>query len=393
MAEDPARTRTQRFVGYLGPVLLVLGFIGAGLLAVNTVRKPQPYGEKTAPLPALVVPSMVVEREPGYELTRRFIGAVEPARRTEASFERNGKVAALMLDEGERVAADGELARLDTERLEAERDELDAQLRQAEAERELARLRRERTREAFERNAVATLEWDEAREGFRAAEAAVARLREAIDLLEVELRKSVLYAPYDAVVTRREVDEGAVIAPGQPVYELLEWTAPEARIGVAGNVAAGLQPGDARTVLVEGVPVPATVRAVLPRRDAATRTRDVRFALDTTWDAVAAGDLALLALPERVAAPGFWLPLNALTESRRGLWACYVLEPLEDDGASDAPAGATHRVARREIELVYTETERAYVQGTLESGDTVVTAGIHRLSPGLRVQRSERPAS
>lgn len=92
--------------------------------------------------------------------------------------------------------------------------------------------------------------------------------------------------------------------------------------------------------------------------------------------AVLNGDLAEVALARTVAAGGFWLPATALAESVRGLWSCFVAEP---DGEG------RHRIARRDVEVLHTETDRVYVRGTLEDGEQVVTSGVHRLVPGQRV--------
>ena len=49
-----------------------------------------------------------------------------------------------------------------------------------------------------------------------------------------------------------------------------------------------------------------------------------------------------------------------------------------------APAGltATHRISRREVELVHQESGRVFVRGRLQDGATVVSSGLHRVVPG-----------
>ena len=85
---------------------------------------------------------------------------------------------------------------------------------------------------------------------------------------------------------------------------------------------------------------------------------------------------------ERPAA-GFWLPLTALTESSRGLWACFVVDALGDGRGGSA---ATHTLARRELEVLHTDGNRVYVRGTLQDGEQVVSEGLQRLVPGQRVR-------
>ena len=76
---------------------------------------------------------------------------------------------------------------------------------------------------------------------------------------------------------------------------------------------------------------------------------------------------------------GAWLPIAALSESQRGLWSAFVVEPAE---------GGAQVVRRAELEVLHVETDRAFVRGTLEPGAAVVVSGAHRLTPGQAVSTS-----
>ena len=43
------------------------------------------------------------------------------------------------------------------------------------------------------------------------------------------------------------------------------------------------------------------------------------------------------------------------------------------------------QIEQRLVEVIHTESERAFVRGTLAPGDRVVDAGVHRLVPGQQV--------
>ena len=88
-----------------------------------------------------------------------------------------------------------------------------------------------------------------------------------------------------------------------------------------------------------------------------------------------------LVLPQQRDGAGYWLPARVLTESSRGLWSAYVAKPLA------APRGeATHRIARRLLEVTHQEADRVFVRGALRDGDAVVAEGIQRLVPGQLVR-------
>jgi hypothetical protein len=44
------------------------------------------------------------------------------------------------------------------------------------------------------------------------------------------------------------------------------------------------------------------------------------------------------------------------------------------------------RVARRDLEVLHTESDRVLVRGTLQAGEQVITGGTHRVVPGQVVR-------
>jgi len=385
MREHPPQKsfRPLRFALRAGVAAAVLGAALLGLSRAPSPASEPPRGD------ALVVRASPVQREDGYTVHRSFVGRVEARRRSEVGFELAGTLATVHGNEGDVVERGAVLAELDTQRLQARRAELRAARERARADLALAEATARRRRALFEGDAASAQQLDEAERAHRAARAGVLEADAALEAVEVDLRKSRLAAPYDSLVAARRADEGQVVAAGEPVLVLLERTAPEARIGVAGGAIDGLAVGQTHTVRVGDREIAATLRALLPVRERGTRTVDAILALDTAYDGVRAGDLAVLEIESPVDEPGFWLPLGALTESARGLWACYVAETLARHEPGDLPRGATHRLARRELEVLHETGESAYVRGTLADGEKVVVAGLHRLVPGLAVRLAE----
>ena len=123
-------------------------------------------------------------------------------------------------------------------------------------------------------------------EGTRAERLAAQRAR--VDELVAEVRGISLRledmeirAPFPGTVSRRSVDEGAVIRAGAPVYTLLETDAVELRVGVPVeeiiDLPAGARVGlETRTSSFE-----ARVRTVLPTVDPATRVAASSTSIDS----------------------------------------------------------------------------------------------------------------
>jgi RND family efflux transporter MFP subunit len=333
-----------------------------------------------APPPPLEVLSAPVRQESSYLEARAFAGRLEPARSAALGFERGGRIADVRAREGDEVAAGQILARLDTAILENTRARLTATRAAQAAVVELARVTDARQAGLTER-AVSAQRRDEARLELARAEAELAATDAALDGVAIELAKSELRAPFAGHVAARLRDEGATVAAGEPALELLETGAPRARIGVAPDVAAGLELGARYALELRGAALPARLAALRPDLDPASRTVVALFDLDPGLAPRAGfgfGDVVVFVARAEREQPGYWLPLSALTEGERGLWAVNVV--------LDAPGGG--QVAGREaVRVVTVEGERAYVSGAIPDGAEVVIDGAHRVVPGQPVRQ------
>jgi len=340
-----------------------------------------------APLP---VETLRVERLDAYEVTTRYAGRVVSRRTSELGFDRGGRLVSLAVDEGDRVEAGQRLASLDVRELRARRGELDARVDAArarvtelEARLALAKLTTDRRRRLLEQDTISAQRFDESlyeqqalEASLGAARADVASARSARRSVEVALDLSTLEAPYAGSIVARLADEGSVVSPGQRILTLVEDGVLEVRVGLPPEAVREIETGGEHAVEVAGRPHAARLHALLETIETDTRTVTAVFRFAERPAGVRDGQIARVALATSNPARGFWLPITALTESRRGLWSAYALV---------ADAGA-HRVERRELEVLHAEADRAYVRGTLRDGERVVATGLHRLVPGQRVR-------
>ncbi len=324
------------------------------------------------------VATMAIERADGYEQASSYTGRVEAGLDSALGFEVGGLLAEVPADEGDVVEQGQVLARLDTARLQAQRMEAQASLDSVRAELDLANATLSRTQDAIAYKGVSRQQLDEAQQRVNSLQAQ-SRVAEArLNRIQVDINKAVLRAPFVAVVVARQADPGEVLAPGEPMFQIQSTAAPEIRVGMAPNSIANLEVDRTYALDVNDAVIEARLRAVIPRRDETTRTVDAVFVVGDARSDVRPGDLAQLETRNWIAQPGYWIPLAALTEGPRGLWQVLVAQP--EDGATDA-----HRLENRAVEVLYAETERAYVRGTLAAGDLLVTGGTNRVVAGQRV--------
>lgn len=382
-APGPSRLRRMtRGAGRLaaGAALIVAAGVAAYLGAAALRDRAAAPVAGAAPLaPAARVEAVRVARVHGLQVETRRLGVVEPARRVAAAFDIAGTVVDVAAQEGARVAKGALLARLDTSRTEARIDELIAQRAMLEAQADLAGRTADRQETLRDRGFASDQRWDEARSetdrigaAIRQADAGLASAR--IDLAHAELR-----APFAGEIAARHVDEGAVIAAGTPVAELIESGRPRVRVGLPERAAARLFPGALVEVEADGVRLVAAVAALRPDIDPVTRTRAALLdLLLSPGQSVAFGRTVEVIADDWRAEDGAWLPLTALREGEKGLWTALLAVP---DPA--LPGGHVARAVA--LEVLHVAGDRGFVRGALGDGALVVAAGAHKVAPGMRV--------
>ena len=346
-----------------------------GFLAVSGIAAcdvPEVPAEAARPVQVAAVPA---RPDTGYEMLSAYSGRVEARLESRLGFETGGLLAEVFVDEGSVVEPGDALARLDTARLDASRAEAAAAVAEVRADLDLAAVTLARIEKAFEHQGISRQQLDESRQRVAALEASMRVATARLQRIDVDLEKATLRAPFEGTVVSRFSDPGVVLAPGEPLMALQSNRAPEARIGLSPDAAASLVIGASYTLSIDGRPVDATLKTIVPRRDEATRTLDTIFALDDATSNVRPGDLAHIDVRRPVSEAGFWLPVSALSEGPRGLWQGLVAEPWEDG----------YVLATRTLELIHADEDRAYVRGKLSPGDLVVSEGTHRVVAGQAV--------
>ena len=322
-----------------------------------------------------------VVAEQSYQSNRVYAGRTAATRAAELGFKRGGEIAQMHVDLGDVVAKGDTLANLDTASINAQLTQAAAEVSLARAnlealvaEAELATNTEQRFRTLREQGHASVQVYDETRLALRAKQAQLnvgrANLERALAAqksVEVELREAVIRAPFPGTIQARYVDEGTQIRSGEAALRLVEDAHREAHVGIPADIAQRMVPGQTYQVSWQNQTYAASLNAVLPEVDPATRTLTAVFTL--AGIDIPLGSTVEVAINEAVDAPGFWLPLSALTEADRGLWGVYVVN-------------AEQIVERRLIEIVHSEADRVFVRGTLRTDDRVVATGVQRIVPG-----------
>lgn len=359
------------------PTLLAVAvavlFTGAASMLIRANAQSDAVTER-APLPVATTRYQIVDR---YRRTASYVGTVRATSESAIGFEIGGTLDELPARAGMRVAEGTLLAKLNTERRAAVLDQARASHRRALADMDLAEKRRDRSTQLVARGLASQQNLDEAELGAAALQAAVEAAAASVRSAELELEKSALYAPYNAVVAQRLAQPGAAVGAGTPVLRLVITDEREAHIGVPSAKADLLRPGQRYQLRIREQQFSAELLGLGNDVDPTTLT--VAAVLRVPQNVrINAGEPVVLELDEYQPAPGGWLPLTALIEGNRGLWTVLAIDN-------------TGTTRRESVEVLHVAGDQAYVRGTLPDDSLVVAAGLQRISPGTVVE--PQPAS
>lgn len=352
-------------------------FLVAGLFSsfvairLTAQTPPQPMQSR-----ALPVRTTIVKIEPGYFARRSFTGRAVAGRTSKMAFEQGGTIKNINVDLGTKVTKGMVLAELDTARLAANRNQLEAERDEVKASLNLAKRTLVRAQNTFKQGHASAQRLDEAEANAISLEARLKRLDASLETVDVDIAKSSIKAPFDGTITLRFLDEGTVVAGGTALLEITEDTRMEAHIGMPPEHAIAVQKGakvelrNGHRGIIEG----ASVRSIVPVIEGNTRTMLVTFDIPAT--SVSRGELVSAVVQNWQETTGAWLPLRALSSDVRGLWRVYKVVTQTGDPY----------VRFENVQILYSNSDRAFVTGTISNGDVVISDGIDRLAPGQRVR-------
>ena len=303
-----------------------------------------------------------------------------------------GPVTTVHVRVGDRIEAGALIAELNADRREAmiARSQSDLSMNKARlaaaaaqlriSRGEMSRLEKLKGSAAFPRARYEDQQHDVVRFTSAQAEAAAAlsRTEAELSMARIELARTQVRAPYNAVITRRHVSPGAYVRLGDAVVSLLNVDALEIEADVPSNRLSGLTNGAVvKAQLDGGTLIDATVRAVIPDEDPLTRTRKVRLQADFTGQLAGAVNQSITVLVP-VGEPRDVLSVHkdALI-ARRGGQMVFVIQ----DG----------KASPRTVQLGEAVGARFEVLGGLKPGDMAVVRGNERLRPGQAVKTGKKP--
>lgn len=332
--------------GLAGMLFAVLALAACGEAPVAGTRLPMP-----------ALQTQVVEAGGGTG-GRAWDGVVEAVSHADLAAQTAGRIASASVDVGDRVRRDQVLLRLTAFEQQAGTDAARARLSAATAAAVEAEGNYRRFASLAGQQYVSRAQVDQARASRDSAVAARDAARAELAQAGQQAGYTVVRAPFAGVVSRRLVEPGETVAPGQPLLSMYAPGALRIQVQVPQSEARAIRTGSRARILLADRAIDAAEVVVFPAADAATHSVGVRVVLPDVRDPPLPGTTAKVVFPIRAGAPAPRVPATALVQ-RGEVSGVYVVS----DG----------RIGLRQVRLGQRIGDRVEVLAGLKPGERIAT--------------------
>ena len=346
----------KRILGIVIALAILAALAAPKLKSVGDVNDVSPSSSEEPR--ALRVATEEVVPEP---LTERLstTGTVRANEQIELVSEISGKIEEILFREGSRVRAGQLLLKIDAAELQAQREREVFRL-------ELAERREQQKKQLRDRGVISEDEYDVALN-----EANV--LRSQLRVIEAQLAKTEIRAPFGGIIGLRQVSDGSYLSPQKPIATLQDVDSVKVDFSVPEKYASRMRRGDEMTFRVKGDErsFTGTIYAIEPSVDPDTRSLALRARSPNPDGALVPGAFADVELVVAETLDAVTVPAIAVIPELGGK-KVFVLE----DGKAQP----------RAVETGIRTEERVQITSGLGPGERVITSAIQQLRPGLEVR-------
>lgn len=355
------------------------------LVALGGCDKPAPPPEEIR----LVLTQKVVlgahANHPG------FAGEVRARSESALGFRVGGKITERLVDVGAAVKPGTLLARLDARDLQLNIANAKSQQAAAQADWAQAQADFARYNDLFQKKFISAAEFDRRKAVLDVAAARHEQMKAQSGVVENQGTYAELRADRAGVVTAVEAEAGQVVAAGQTVVRVAREAEKEILIAVPENRLTEVRGAQHVVVTLWAAPksrYSGKVREISPAADPVTRTYAVRIAVAEADAVMQLGMTATVSLTQAEAQAVALLPLSSIYQKDKQP-AVWVVEMAAGAGTG-AAAGA---VRLAPVSIGQFREDTVTVTSGVKEGDVVVTAGVHKLTPGQKVRVADTAAA
>ena len=285
-------------------------------------------------------------------------GSISPNESVELKSETSGRIDAIYFREGSRVKKGDLLVSINDDELVAQRERLQYQQK-------LLSESEYRQSQLLAREAISQEEYDVALTELKTAGA-------DIKLVEAQLDKTKIRAPFSGIIGLRYVSEGSYITPTQPIASLYSNDPAKVDFSIPGKYSNRVRVDDEIRFITDALDEykAGRIYAIEPQVDPNTRTLKMRAVSSNKNNLLLPGQFARIELVFSSYDNAIMIPTEAV---------------IPELGGHKVYIKNSGKAATRKIEIgLRTEREVEVISGLMPS-DTLITSGVLQLRPGADV--------
>jgi len=355
--------------------------IGLAFAVLSSCKKPQEPGAQgagqtfgAAPVKVFKVVRQRISEKLFYTST------IEAWKKITLTPDVGGKIARILVNEGDRVGKGQVLAELDAEAITLQLKQAEAALAVAQANFNNAQTNLERMERLSKEKAVSDQQYEQVKLGYDSAKAQLEQAQAAVNLAQHSLDVSILKAPFSGVIASRNAEVGDVInpmmggfSPGSAggVLTLMDFSRIKISVDVSGADIQRIQKGQAAILRVPTLPgreFKGTVSVINLAADPQTKKFGIEVSVDN---------------PDQVLRPGTFGEIVIEVQSHENALVVPQKAVLENSYVFIAQDG---KAAKKEIALGLQNTTMVEVSSGIAEGDLVIVEGNFGLEDGAPVE-------
>ena len=309
--------------------------------------------------------------------TDRYFGSVQSRYEVDQGFRVGGKVMSRKVDVGQKVRQGDVLAVLDDADYKLAVEAAQQQLAAAEAQARQAESDRKRLNALKTDGSVSPSDDEKAQSNAQTTRATAEADARKLDLARNRLEYTTLHASQDGVITSVKFEVGQVVAEGQPIVSIAKEAEPEVVVNVPEDGLAAFKSSRYKAWLASAPDqmFEVVLRELSPQAAAQTRTFRARLK-PAEPRALPLGATATLVVERPVGQNAVaTIPAAAITQNK-GQPAVWVVRREGSDAAA--------KVELIGVSVHGYRSDEVLVSGP-RAGELVVTAGVQKMAPGLKV--------
>jgi membrane fusion protein, multidrug efflux system len=341
-------------------IVIIIVFLIA-LPKINFSGSPKNINQAAGNAPGLHVSAHIIKPE---KLANKVLtsGSVLANEEIELRSEVAGKITSIYFKEGSNVKKGDLLVKIND-------SELQAQLSRAKYNLKLLEDREFRQRQLLEREAISQEDYD-----FSLNQLNVARAE--IELVEAQIEKTEIRAPFSGRIGLRQVSEGSFVNTTTAIAALQNIDQLKIDFSIPERHAGSVKIGDLIKFKVTGVDGTneAKVYAIEPKIDPLTRTLKIR---------------AIYPNPQRKILPGSFADVELILDEIEDAIMVPTHSIIPELGGQKVFLFRNGRVVNQKVEIGTRTDRQVQVINGLSENDTLITSGILQVREGMPVVISE----